>query len=214
MLLSVTIAAAVAVGTIGGKDRSYWTECADGMHTTLVRAVASRISGVDDNTRQVRGMDAATACTQQALHLPQAERQKYQAMLMAFMSGLEKQTRMAVDEFEPTQAEFVAALPGAAAAEADAMPIADDELIATAKQKIERQLRDPGSAQYRDVTVRRARLPMVCGEVNAKNAYGGYVGFRRFMVTEKTTLLENLSGSPQVVAAERQLFDSLCPPVN
>ncbi|TWG93604.1 hypothetical protein L599_001200000640 [Luteimonas sp. J16] len=68
---------------------------------------------------------------------------------------------------------------------------ADDEAaIAEAKSAVERQLRDPGSAQYRDVFVRPGKQGViVCGEVNAKNAYGGYVGFKPFMVAGTSVML-------------------------
>lgn len=51
-----------------------------------------------------------------------------------------------------------------------------DSAIAAAKQEIEKNLKDPASAQYRNLRVASG----VCGEVNAKNSLGGYVGFRRF----------------------------------
>lgn len=38
-------------------------------------------------------------------------------------------------------------------------------------------LKDPESAKFRSVKV---KWDTVCGEVNAKNSYGGYVGYRRF----------------------------------
>lgn len=48
------------------------------------------------------------------------------------------------------------------------------------------QLRDPGSAQIRDLRfVNGKGGETLCGEVNAKNAYGGYVGFKPFAVTER-----------------------------
>lgn len=42
------------------------------------------------------------------------------------------------------------------------------------------QMRDPASVQFRDV---RAGRQTLCGEINAKNGFGGYVGFRRFIAT-------------------------------
>lgn len=43
-------------------------------------------------------------------------------------------------------------------------------------------LRDPLSAQYRNIRPAPKHQNMVCGEMNAKNAYGGYVGFVPFYV--------------------------------
>ena len=50
-------------------------------------------------------------------------------------------------------------------------------------------LKDPESARFRNVQV---KWEAVCGEVNAKNSYGGYVGFRRFYAIDGTDLhMEN-----------------------
>ena len=50
----------------------------------------------------------------------------------------------------------------------------ESDAIASVKER----LSDPGSAQFRNV---QAKNGAVCGEVNAKNKMGGYVGFTRFM---------------------------------
>ena len=51
--------------------------------------------------------------------------------------------------------------------------------VAAAKASVERQLIDPTSAQYRDMT--SFTEDVVCGSVNSKNRMGGYVGFRLFI---------------------------------
>lgn len=53
-----------------------------------------------------------------------------------------------------------------------------------AKELVANQLRDPSSAQFRDL--RRTRQGVVCGEVNGKNGYGGYAGFQRFIAKPDT----------------------------
>jgi hypothetical protein len=53
--------------------------------------------------------------------------------------------------------------------------------VERAKDLAARDLRDPGSAQFRDV--RTGDAGSICGEINAKNALGAYVGFQRFLVT-------------------------------
>lgn len=69
---------------------------------------------------------------------------------------------------------------------------ATEALISTAKQVLERDLFDPSSAQYRDMRVteplpasisaKRQSVPAgVCGQINAKNQLGGFVGFRPFI---------------------------------
>jgi hypothetical protein len=60
--------------------------------------------------------------------------------------------------------------------------------IEWAKQILLKILRDPDSAQFRDVSVVApkqfdAKKPgMVCGYVNSKNGFGGFTGFEPFMV--------------------------------
>ena len=54
-----------------------------------------------------------------------------------------------------------------------------DKEIDQAKQQIESQLKDPQSAQYKQVT--KFSENVVCGLVNAKNSMGGYVGFKPFV---------------------------------
>lgn len=45
-------------------------------------------------------------------------------------------------------------------------------------------LKDPDSARYQDVTIRKRMGSVVfCGEVNSKNSFGGYVGWRSFIIT-------------------------------
>ena len=59
----------------------------------------------------------------------------------------------------------------------------DGALIKKLSLEVASELNDPSSAQFRNVTLNR-NTRTVCGEVNAKNAYGGYVGFRWFARTE------------------------------
>jgi hypothetical protein len=47
-----------------------------------------------------------------------------------------------------------------------------------AREAVSHNMRDPESSQFRAVAAGYAGA--VCGEVNAKNAMGAYVGFRRF----------------------------------
>ena len=63
-------------------------------------------------------------------------------------------------------------------------PQPDQPLIKTAESAILRQLRDPSSAQFRDVYANSKGI--VCGSVNARSIYGGYVGFSAFWYDPKT----------------------------
>ena len=58
----------------------------------------------------------------------------------------------------------------------------DADLRVSAQMAVQAQLRDPGSAQFRDViVVRQDSSTAVCGEVNAKNGFGGYIGYTSFV---------------------------------
>lgn len=62
---------------------------------------------------------------------------------------------------------------------------ATDEQIAVAHNAIADSLKDPESLRLKDVVVRSlgdSNNRFICGQYNAKNSYGGYVGFRRFVV--------------------------------
>ena len=50
-----------------------------------------------------------------------------------------------------------------------------------AKTLVANEFKDPDSALFRKM--RRKDQWSWCGEINAKNAYGGYVGYRAFFVT-------------------------------
>lgn len=60
-------------------------------------------------------------------------------------------------------------------------------------------LRDPASADYREVFVQLEPVRdfdwvqghVVCGQINGKNAYGAYAGFRRFVAVPLTRRVEH-----------------------
>lgn len=60
------------------------------------------------------------------------------------------------------------------------------ELTIKAEEIVKQQLKDPSSAQFRNafITTPADDTSQIsyCGEVNAKNAYGGYTGFKPFFV--------------------------------
>ena len=80
-----------------------------------------------------------------------------------------------------------------------------------AVSRINEQLFDPASAQFKNLhEVDRKGGWVVCGEVNAKNRFGGYTGFRRFMMTEKDgdIIFAGNSNIEETVATA--LIDGLC----
>lgn len=55
-------------------------------------------------------------------------------------------------------------------------------------EMVRARLKDPGAAQFRNVYFNKwakTGAPFTCGEVNAKNAMGGYIGFKRFIAANK-----------------------------
>ncbi len=68
---------------------------------------------------------------------------------------------------------------------AERLPITEKR-AAEAKEGAKSGLKDPDSAKFRNLYEVAGMKDdsgnhAVCGEVNAKNSYGGYVGYRRFM---------------------------------
>lgn len=55
--------------------------------------------------------------------------------------------------------------------------------IAVTKDAVRDRLKDPGSAEFRDVRFHayQGGTAVVCGQVNAKNEYGGYTGYQHFV---------------------------------
>lgn len=101
---------------------------------------------------------------------------------------------------------------------APALATANDEMISKAKDAVSYDMRDPASAQFREVTyyLRPSKKPdgepmhVVCGQVNAKNAYGAYVGFRRFFWYDGGSAMVQSETSGPIADAYNDLFDNLC----
>jgi hypothetical protein len=55
----------------------------------------------------------------------------------------------------------------------------ESALVSKAKEAIREQMKDPASVEFRNVIL-NAKSGAVCGEVNAKNSFGGYTGFTQF----------------------------------
>lgn len=59
-----------------------------------------------------------------------------------------------------------------------------------AKDALTKSFKDPLDIQFRGVFISGKVLPVLCGEVNGKNSYGAFVGFRRFYTTGDAMLTE------------------------
>ena len=61
-------------------------------------------------------------------------------------------------------------------------------LMSKAQKSVASKMKDPASAQFRNVVAKGPNSDpkkwSICGEVNGKNAYGGYSGFTRFAYDE------------------------------
>lgn len=91
----------------------------------------------------------------------------------------------------------------------------DAVAIEHAKRAVADSLKDPGSAQFKNVRLAPFGTgKVVCGEVNAKNSYGGYVGYTRFVAsTDSSTLASRSLDSrfPEIDAASDEGVDTACP---
>lgn len=83
----------------------------------------------------------------------------------------------------------------------------DAAFIEKAEQWLSRSLRDPASARFEDVYLAAGAMPIMCGTVNAKNAHGGYTGFKRFFFADSVGLNE-IESSPDSVFLG--MFQKMC----
>jgi len=66
------------------------------------------------------------------------------------------------------------------------------ETIVAAKRAVTGELKDPDSAQFKDLRANYTEKfgVVACGRVNARNDFGGYTGFRRFVFGDGRVILE------------------------
>lgn len=66
-------------------------------------------------------------------------------------------------------------------------------LIAMGEKYVKEKIREPASAQFRNQFIGKGGAP--CGEVNAKDAFGAYMGYQRYIsvARELTMLAQDLS---------------------
>ena len=65
-----------------------------------------------------------------------------------------------------------------------------ENFVRFAKDDLAKTFKDPGAVQFRGLFISGRAMPVLCGEVNGKNSYGAYGGFRRFYATGKPMLNE------------------------
>lgn len=84
---------------------------------------------------------------------------------------------------------LAAACTAQASPKAKPKPVAKPDPIATAHEWVKDVLKDPDSAKFRNEFL--ARDGAVCGFVNAKTTYGGYGGFKRYIVEPDRVMLDS-----------------------
>jgi len=65
------------------------------------------------------------------------------------------------------------------------------DFVRKAKSAITSKFKDPDSAKFRSLYISNKDVPTLCGEVNAKNSYGAYVGYRGFIYNEAGQFLDD-----------------------
>ncbi|MBU2122964.1 MAG: hypothetical protein KJ999_21320 [Gammaproteobacteria bacterium] len=99
-----------------------------------------------------------------------------------------------------------------ALAQADAAQIQSGNhgtFVLAAKRSITSDFKDPDSVLYRDVFISNRTTPTLCGEINAKNSYGGYIGYKRFFYNR---IVSGVNGSeiPDSSASYSKLESVYC----
>ena len=71
-------------------------------------------------------------------------------------------------------------------------PPPDGFMLARAEREVRGLLKDPDSAVFGEMYVRRAPALVVCGTVNSRNSFGGMAGRQRFISGSVTSLEEQM----------------------
>ena len=58
------------------------------------------------------------------------------------------------------------------------------DYISRANAVLVQNFKDPESVKFRNISLSLTDVPIVCGEVNGKNSYGGYTGFKKYYTTD------------------------------
>lgn len=90
-----------------------------------------------------------------------------------------------------------ASVPPAQAPAAENQQLKEIAWIRKGKEAVQAKLKDPASAQFKDVVFVKKDIPVSCGQVNSKNSFGGYAGFEHFIS----------AGSPESTYLESEVKD-------
>ncbi|MBV5305932.1 MAG: hypothetical protein J0652_04475 [Desulfobulbaceae bacterium] len=83
------------------------------------------------------------------------------------------------------------------------------ETIVSAKRAIKNRVKDPDSVTFKDVFYSKTDKDgeVACGRFNAKNSFGAYTGYTRFISNGKTTFIEGQKDTSQPFP---QLWTTIC----
>lgn len=88
-----------------------------------------------------------------------------------------------------------------------------EQALDLAKKAVVERMKDPESVRFRNVSIKTFEgKPIICGEVNGKNSYGGYVGFQRFVASySEASIYEDDSRYSDVNSAANAGINAACP---
>lgn len=90
-----------------------------------------------------------------------------------------------------------------------AVPLDRVRFRAIEQEDLRSRLQDPDSVKFRrDYVSTLRRTAVLCGEINYKNAVGGYVGFQRFISGATLQVFEEAVG----ISAMERLWSVMCGP--
>lgn len=152
----------------------------------IIIAVIGFMVKHNNNKRETMVAQQEAYKVQQELNRVELERQRIQR---------EAQATMKQQHYAQIAAQATAIQPQNVSTTiiSDPVSLAKDPLITRIEEKIKFKLKDPQSAVFRNQRVN-------CGEVNAKNSFGGYIGFERYIYYSNTDhVLMESSASDAIV---------------
>lgn len=97
---------------------------------------------------------------------------------------------------------------GASAGQVEYTDAEDKAFVDSGVKYLINRLKEPSSVQWRNVFIADRALQTLCGEINARNSYGGYTGFKRFYYTRNSQLTEvQGSGDEEIFL---KMYASMC----
>lgn len=87
----------------------------------------------------------------------------------------------------------------------------NSKFVLKSKSNLTKDFKDPSAVQWRELFISKDNFTSLCGEVNAKNSYGAYVGFKRFFVSSSDfMMIENSdnAGARDVFLSQWKIFCS------